>query len=47
MRTTVLETALAGTISQLPAVAWVHPTVNGQATPAGEDGRPVNADNYW
>ncbi|MFJ5797827.1 ABC transporter permease [Streptomyces decoyicus] len=42
-RTTALDTALAGKIRALPGVASVRPTVNGEATLAGRDGRPVNA----
>ena len=43
-RTAVLDAALAQKIRQLPGVASVRPTVHGQATLAGKDGRPVNAD---
>ncbi|MFF4694471.1 ABC transporter permease [Streptomyces chattanoogensis] len=42
---TVLDAALARKIGRLPGVASVRPTVNGEATVAGKDGRPVNADN--
>ncbi|MGA5560785.1 ABC transporter permease [Streptomyces platensis] len=42
-RTTALDTALAQKIGQLPGVASVRPTVHGEATVAGEDGRPVGA----
>ncbi|MCX4825964.1 ABC transporter permease [Streptomyces sp. NBC_01142] len=41
---TALDSALARKIRQLPGVASVRPTVHGQATLAGMDGRPVNAD---
>lgn len=41
---TALDSALARKIRQLPGVASVRPTVHGQATLAGKDGRPVNAD---
>ncbi|MGW9175145.1 ABC transporter permease [Streptomyces decoyicus] len=44
---TFLDTELARKISALPGVASVRPTVNGSATLAGKDGRPVNADNNW
>ncbi|MGA5560330.1 ABC transporter permease [Streptomyces platensis] len=44
---TVLDTALAHKIRALPGVASVRATVNGQATLAGKDGRPVNADSSW
>ncbi|WKX69171.1 ABC transporter permease [Streptomyces sp. XD-27] len=44
---TALDTALARKIRALPGVASVRPTVNGEATLAGKDGRPVNADNTW
>ncbi|MGW3008582.1 ABC transporter permease [Streptomyces sp. NPDC001219] len=42
---TVLDAALARKISAVPGVASVRPTVNGEATLAAKDGRPVNADN--
>ncbi|MGA5265476.1 ABC transporter permease [Streptomyces lydicamycinicus] len=44
-RTTALDTALARKIGQLPGVASVRPTVHGEATVAGKDGRPVSADS--
>ncbi|MGW8558028.1 ABC transporter permease [Streptomyces tubercidicus] len=44
---TVLDTELARKIRALPGVASVRPTVNGSATLAAKDGRPVNADNNW
>ncbi|KIZ16997.1 ABC transporter permease [Streptomyces natalensis] len=45
---TVLDTALANKIRALPGVTSVRPTVNGEATLAGKDGRPLNADdNTW
>ncbi|MER5564069.1 FtsX-like permease family protein [Streptomyces sp. NPDC002506] len=46
-RSTALNDQLARTIGQLAGVASVRPTVNGRATLAGKDGRPVNADNSW
>ncbi|MEU0007945.1 FtsX-like permease family protein [Streptomyces sp. NPDC006314] len=46
-RTSVLDTALARKIARMPGVASVRPTVNGRATVAGKDGRPVNADSNW
>ncbi|MFC7309466.1 ABC transporter permease [Streptomyces monticola] len=46
-RTTVLDTRLADKISALDGVTSVRPTVGGNATLAGKDGRPVNADNSW
>ncbi|QHC23543.1 ABC transporter permease [Streptomyces sp. GS7] len=42
--TGALDTALARKIRRLPGVDSVRPTVHGQATLAGKDGRPVNAD---
>ncbi|MER6049194.1 FtsX-like permease family protein [Streptomyces sp. NPDC001793] len=42
--TGALDTALARKIRQLPGVDSVRPTVHGQATLAGKDGRPVDAD---
>ncbi|MCK7625196.1 FtsX-like permease family protein [Streptomyces sp. RS10V-4] len=42
--TGALDTALVRKISRLPGVDAVRPTVHGQATLAGRDGRPVNAD---
>ncbi|MER6382382.1 FtsX-like permease family protein [Streptomyces sp. NPDC001250] len=44
-RTSVLDAALAQKIRALPGVDSVRPTVNGQATLADKDGRPVNADS--
>ncbi|UJB42079.1 ABC transporter permease [Streptomyces sp. A1-5] len=46
-RTSALDAALAQKIRALPGVDSVRPTVNGQATLAGKDGRPVNADSSW
>ncbi|WFB08591.1 ABC transporter permease [Streptomyces sp. LX-29] len=46
-RTTVLDAALTSRIRSLPGVSAVRPTVNGEATLAGKDGRPVNADDAW
>ncbi|GAU66457.1 putative membrane protein CrgA [Streptomyces sp. NBRC 110611] len=45
--TTALDAALANKIRALPGVASVRATVTGQATLAGKDGRPVNADSSW
>ncbi|MEJ8654235.1 FtsX-like permease family protein [Streptomyces sp. MS1.AVA.3] len=42
---TTLDTALARKIRALPGVASVRPTVNGEATLAGKNGRPVNVGN--
>ncbi|MGW7638856.1 ABC transporter permease [Streptomyces decoyicus] len=44
-RTTSLDAALARKIRALPGVASVRPTVNGEATLAAKNGRPVNAGN--
>ncbi|MFI0716712.1 ABC transporter permease [Streptomyces inhibens] len=44
-RTSVLDGALARKIGRLPGAASVRPTVNGEATLAAKDGRPVNADS--
>ncbi|WP_326622718.1 FtsX-like permease family protein [Streptomyces decoyicus] len=44
-RTTALDAALARKIRALPGVASVRPTVNGEATLAATNGRPVNAGN--
>ncbi|UYB38193.1 FtsX-like permease family protein [Streptomyces sp. Je 1-4] len=41
---TALDSALVRKIGQLPGVASVRPTVHGEVTLAGKDGRPVNAD---
>ncbi|WP_130799120.1 ABC transporter permease [Streptomyces otsuchiensis] len=46
-RSTVLTSELADEIGALPDVTSVRPTVNGNATLADKDGRPVNADNTW
>jgi len=43
--TTVLDTALADKIRALPGVTAVRPLVDGEATLAAKDGRPVNADD--
>ncbi|MGW5121262.1 ABC transporter permease [Streptomyces noursei] len=45
--TSVLDAALVRKISQLPGVAAVRPTVDGEATLAGKDTRPINADTTW
>ncbi|GAA2245199.1 ABC transporter permease [Streptomyces amakusaensis] len=44
-RTTALTSDLADRIRTVPGVASVHPVVNGTATLAARDGRPLNADN--
>ncbi|BDH12255.1 ABC transporter permease [Streptomyces hygroscopicus] len=44
-RTAALDAALARKIRALPGVASVRPTVNGEATLAAKNGRPVNAGN--
>ncbi|WP_438297428.1 ABC transporter permease [Streptomyces sp. HUAS TT7] len=46
-RSTALDDQLAWKIGKLAGVESVRPTVNGRATLAGKDGRPVNADNSW
>ncbi|WP_407288931.1 ABC transporter permease [Streptomyces sp. BP-8] len=46
-RPTMLDTRLANKIRALPGAASIRATVNGQATLAGKDGRPVNADSSW
>ncbi|WP_327355218.1 ABC transporter permease [Streptomyces sp. NBC_01304] len=46
-RSTALDDKLTDKIGQLPGVESVRPTVNGRATLADKDGRPVNADNSW
>ncbi|KWT62971.1 ABC transporter [Streptomyces albus subsp. albus] len=45
-RTTALDSTLTQKIHALPGVKEVRSTVNGTATLAGKDGRPVNADNH-
>jgi putative ABC transport system permease protein len=44
---TVLDDALAERIAQVPGVESVRPTVNGHATLAAKDGKPVGADTNW
>ncbi|AXK33559.1 ABC transporter permease [Streptomyces armeniacus] len=46
-RSTALTGELAGRIRDVPGVESVRPTVNGNATLAAKDGRPLNADNNW
>ncbi|WP_415949772.1 ABC transporter permease [Streptomyces sp. KLOTTS4A1] len=46
-RVTVLDDGLAGRLAQVPGVESVRPTVNGRATLAAKDGRPVGADTNW
>ncbi|KQV21721.1 MULTISPECIES: ABC transporter permease [unclassified Kitasatospora] len=46
-RSTALTDELADRVRALPGVTSVHPTVNGTATLAAKDGRPLNADNSW
>ncbi|OON80088.1 ABC transporter permease [Streptomyces tsukubensis] len=46
-RAKALSHDLADRIRALPGVASVRPTVNGNATLAAKDGRPLNTDNTW
>ncbi|MFE6049262.1 ABC transporter permease [Kitasatospora sp. NPDC056446] len=46
-RSTVLTADLADRVRAVPGVTSVHATVDGTATLAAKDGRPVNADNGW
>ncbi|WP_457031601.1 ABC transporter permease [Kitasatospora sp. P5_F3] len=46
-RSTALTAELADQVRAVPGVTSVHPTVNGTATLAAKDGRPLNADNSW
>ncbi|MEO3973523.1 FtsX-like permease family protein [Streptomyces sp. CAU 1734] len=46
-RSTALTAGLADRIRALPGVTSVHPVVNGTATLAARDGRPLNADSSW
>ncbi|MER5864917.1 ABC transporter permease [Kitasatospora sp. NPDC002040] len=46
-RTTVLTGELADRVRAVPGVTSVRPTVNGTATLAAKDGRPLNADHNW
>ncbi|MDH6126832.1 ABC transporter permease [Kitasatospora sp. GP82] len=46
-RSTALTSDLADKVRAVPGVTSVHPTVNGTATLAAKDGRPLNADNNW
>ncbi|MFE9253173.1 ABC transporter permease [Streptomyces sp. NPDC007088] len=46
-RTTALTGELADKVRALPGVASVRAVVNGTATLAAKDGRPLNADNTW
>ncbi|KJK55683.1 ABC transporter permease [Saccharothrix sp. ST-888] len=45
-RSTALTSDLADRVRAVPGVTSVRPTVNGSATLAAKDGRPLNADNY-
>ncbi|MFE6869194.1 ABC transporter permease [Kitasatospora sp. NPDC057692] len=44
---TALTGELADQVRALPGVTSVHPIVNGTATLAAKDGRPLNADSSW
>ncbi len=46
-RSTVLTGELADKVRAVPGVTSVHLIVNGTATLAAKDGRPLNADNSW
>ncbi|MFB7666470.1 ABC transporter permease [Kitasatospora sp. NPDC056138] len=46
-RSTALTGELADKVRAVPGVTSVHPVVNGTATLAAKDGRPLNADNNW
>ncbi|TQF06385.1 ABC transporter permease [Kitasatospora acidiphila] len=46
-RSTALTSELADKVRAVPGVTSVHPVVNGTATLAAKNGRPVNADNSW
>lgn len=46
-RTTVLTGDLAEKVADMPGVTSVRPIVNGTATLAAEDGRPLNVDMSW
>ncbi|MER5362590.1 ABC transporter permease [Streptomyces sp. NPDC002785] len=46
-RFTALTSDLADKVHAVPGVTSVRPTVNGTATLAAKDGRPLNADNSW
>ncbi|MFI1018463.1 ABC transporter permease [Streptomyces sp. NPDC020965] len=46
-RSTALTGDVADRIRALPGVTSVHPIVNGTATLAARDGRPLNADTSW
>ncbi|MFI2209377.1 ABC transporter permease [Streptomyces sp. NPDC020141] len=46
-RSTALTAELVDRIRAVPGVASAHPVVNGTATLAAQDGRPLNADNSW
>ncbi|GAA2142708.1 ABC transporter permease [Kitasatospora kazusensis] len=46
-RSTTLTAELADRVRTVPGVTSVRPTVNGTATLAAKDGRPLNADDSW
>ncbi|MFJ1747066.1 ABC transporter permease [Streptomyces sp. NPDC088116] len=46
-RSTALTDDLADRVRAVPGVTSRRPVVNGTATLAAKDGRPVNADNCW
>ncbi|WP_441251038.1 ABC transporter permease [Kitasatospora sp. McL0602] len=46
-RSTALTGELADRVRAVPGVTSVHAVVNGTATLAAKDGRPLNADNSW
>ncbi len=46
-RSTTLTGDLADKVRTLPGVTSVRATVNGTATLAAKDGKPLNADNSW
>ncbi|MGW1275663.1 ABC transporter permease [Streptomyces tsukubensis] len=46
-RSTALTDGLAARVRAVPGVLSVRSVVNGTATLAAEDGRPLNADNSW
>lgn len=46
-RTTALTSELVDKVRAVPGVTSVHAIVDGAATLAAKDGRPLNADNSW
>ncbi|MFJ5226697.1 ABC transporter permease [Streptomyces sp. NPDC088400] len=46
-RSTALTSDLADRVRAVPGVTSLRPVVNGAATLAAKDGRPLNADNSW